>query len=238
MEPKLCRRLPQSTSCGFLTTMLHCCGHEASEWPQLYQQDTDFATTYHLLGTCMNVTNFHIQDKFLFHLDHLCVPTSECAKLIWDAHYNRMVGHFGVEKTSISNLPLHVPLPSHPSRSKDYTPLFLLLRGLGNPSQWITCLAFHRPRKAMIVYLWWLIGFQRWSFSQPARRALQWKILSISSLNECGSILGYHKPSSMIGTAGSSAHFSQVYGHFWTTISLNPLPSTLKSMAIHKSLIG
>jgi hypothetical protein len=29
-----------------LTTMLHSYGHEASEWPQLYQQDPDFTTTY------------------------------------------------------------------------------------------------------------------------------------------------------------------------------------------------
>jgi hypothetical protein len=43
-----------------LTTMLHSCGHETSEWPQLYQQDLDFATTYHLLGTGATVTDFHI----------------------------------------------------------------------------------------------------------------------------------------------------------------------------------
>jgi hypothetical protein len=29
-----------------LTTVLHSCGHEASHWPQLYQRDPDFATTY------------------------------------------------------------------------------------------------------------------------------------------------------------------------------------------------
>jgi hypothetical protein len=45
-----------------LTTVLHSCGHETSEWPQLYQQDPDFATTYHLLGTGTTVTDFHIQD--------------------------------------------------------------------------------------------------------------------------------------------------------------------------------
>jgi hypothetical protein len=38
-----------------LTTVLHSRGHEASKWPQLYQQDPDFATTYQLLGTCTNV---------------------------------------------------------------------------------------------------------------------------------------------------------------------------------------
>ena len=66
-----------------LTTILHSHGHEASEWPQLYQQDLDFATTYQLLDTCTNVTDFHIQDELLFHLGNLCVPTSEHAKLIW-----------------------------------------------------------------------------------------------------------------------------------------------------------
>jgi hypothetical protein len=43
-----------------LTTMLHSNGHEAYEWPQIYQQDPDFTTTYQRLGTSVNVTNFHI----------------------------------------------------------------------------------------------------------------------------------------------------------------------------------
>jgi hypothetical protein len=174
-----------------LTTVLHSCGHEASEWPQLYQQDPDFATTYQLLGTGVNVTDFHIQDGMLCHLGHLCVPTSERAKMIWEAHYSRMAGHFGMEKTVVI-LQKHfywpklrqdvnkyiisctpVPFPSQPSRSKAYTPLFLLPRSLGNPSQWITCLAFHPPSKEMIVYLWSLIGFRRWPSSQPTRRISQ-----------------------------------------------------------------
>jgi hypothetical protein len=51
-----------------LTTVLHSCGHEASEWPQLYQQDPNFTTTYQLLGTGATVTDFHIQDGILCHL--------------------------------------------------------------------------------------------------------------------------------------------------------------------------
>jgi hypothetical protein len=78
--------------------MLHSYGHEASEWPQLYQRDPNFTTTYQLLGTGANVTNFHIQDGLLCHLGHLCVPTREHAKMIWEAHYSWMAGHFGVEK--------------------------------------------------------------------------------------------------------------------------------------------
>jgi hypothetical protein len=81
-----------------LTTMLHSCGHEVSEWPQLYQQYIDFSTTYQLLGIGTIVTDFHIQDKLLCHMDHLCVPTSEHANFIWETHYSWMSGHFGVEK--------------------------------------------------------------------------------------------------------------------------------------------
>jgi hypothetical protein len=84
-----------------LTTVLHSYGHETSEWPQLYQQDPDFTTTYHLLGTGTTVTDFHIQDRLLCHLGHLCVPTSEHAKMIWEAHYSRVAGHFGIEKTVV-----------------------------------------------------------------------------------------------------------------------------------------
>jgi hypothetical protein len=174
-----------------LTTMLHSCGHEASEWPQLYQQDPDFTTTYQLLGTGTNVTNFHIQDGLLCHLGHLCVPASEHAKMIWEAHYSQMAGHFGMEKIvvilqkhfywpklrqdvnkyirsctacaiakpTIKKKGLYTPLPT-PERpwesiSMDY------MSGLPSTKQ------------GMIVYLWWLIGFRRWPFSQPARRASQ-----------------------------------------------------------------
>jgi hypothetical protein len=166
-----------------LTAMLHSYGNEASEWPQHYRQDENFTTTYQLLGTGTNVTNFHIQDELLCHMGHLCVPVRERAKIIWEARYNQMEGHFGMEKTmvilqkkiigqkfgrtstSISYLSLPVQFPSQSSRRKDYTPLFLLSRGLGNPYQWITCLASCPRRKEIIVYLWWLIGFRRWKFS-------------------------------------------------------------------------
>jgi hypothetical protein len=69
-----------------LTTVLHSCGHETSEWPQLYQQDPDFATAYHLLGKDAIVTAFHIKDGLICHLGHIFVSTSKRAKLIWEAH--------------------------------------------------------------------------------------------------------------------------------------------------------
>jgi hypothetical protein len=84
-----------------LTTVLHYCGHQASKWPQIYQQDKYFATTYKILGIGTTVTDFHIQDGLLCHLFHLCFPTSERANLIWESHYTRMAGHFSMEKTVV-----------------------------------------------------------------------------------------------------------------------------------------
>jgi hypothetical protein len=83
-----------------LTMVLESCGHETSGWPQLYEIDPDFATTYQMLGANTVVDNFHLQDGLLCRLGHICVPSSERVKLIWEAHYSRVVGHFGCRKDS------------------------------------------------------------------------------------------------------------------------------------------
>jgi hypothetical protein len=57
-----------------LTMMLHSCRHETSRWPQLYERDPDFSTTYHMLGTNTIITDFHLEDWLLFHLGHLYAP--------------------------------------------------------------------------------------------------------------------------------------------------------------------
>jgi hypothetical protein len=77
-----------------LTMVLHSCKHETSRSPQLYERDPEFATTYHMLGTNIVVTNFHLQDGFLCQI---CVPSSERVKLILEYHYIRVAGHFGIE---------------------------------------------------------------------------------------------------------------------------------------------
>jgi hypothetical protein len=65
-----------------LTTILNSCRHETSGWPQLYNNDSDFATAYQTLSVGKTVPNFHLQDELLCHLSHLCVPLSKRAKLI------------------------------------------------------------------------------------------------------------------------------------------------------------
>jgi hypothetical protein len=65
-----------------LTMVLESCGHETSGWPHLYETDPDFSTTYQISGGNSVVSNFHIQDRLLCRLGHICVPSSERMKLI------------------------------------------------------------------------------------------------------------------------------------------------------------
>jgi hypothetical protein len=54
-----------------------------------------------MLGANTVVDNFHLQDGLLCHLGHIYVPSSERLKLIWEAHYSQVVGHFDIEKTVV-----------------------------------------------------------------------------------------------------------------------------------------
>jgi hypothetical protein len=66
---------------------------------QLYANDPDFTTTYQMLGAGTTVVNFHLQDGQLCHLGHLCIPSSERAKLITEFLYSSEAGHFVVDKS-------------------------------------------------------------------------------------------------------------------------------------------
>ena len=71
--------------------------HETSGWSQLYENDLEFTPTYRALYVSTPVVDFHLEDGLLCHLGHICVPSSEPAKLIWEAHYSRVAGHFGTK---------------------------------------------------------------------------------------------------------------------------------------------
>ena len=81
-----------------LTILLNSCEHETSDWLLLYKSDLEFGHTYKTLLEGMKVPNFHLQNALLCHLGHLCVPSSERTKMIWEVHYSRVTGHFGVDK--------------------------------------------------------------------------------------------------------------------------------------------
>ena len=131
-----------------------------------------------------------------------------------------------MRSTSISGPRLPVLFPNQPLRRISCTPLFLLLTGHGNPSQWTTCWASHPPSGEMTVFLWLLIISLRWRFWLPTRRASQQRPLPSSSLNEFGYILESHKPLYQIVIIDFSAHSSRASGHCWTPSSPNPRPST------------
>jgi hypothetical protein len=96
--------------------------------------------------------------------------------------------------------------PNRPLRNRACTPLFLLLTGHGNPSQWTTCQASCTPSGEMTMFFWLLITFLRWRLWLPERRSSQQKPLPSSSLNESGYILESHKPLSQIETVDFSTH--------------------------------
>lgn len=81
-----------------LITVLDSYGHEIAGWPHLYKSDLEFGSIYETLLEGKQVPNFHLRDALLCHLGHLCVPSSECTKMIWEAHYSQVARHFEVEK--------------------------------------------------------------------------------------------------------------------------------------------
>ena len=65
-----------------LTTVLNSFDHKTSGWPQLYESDHEFSPICQSLYVGTPMENFHLQEGLLFHLVHLWVPSSECAKMI------------------------------------------------------------------------------------------------------------------------------------------------------------
>lgn len=81
-----------------LITVLDSYGHKTSRWLHLYKRDPKFGSIYQTLLEGKKVPNFHLQDVLLCHLGHICVPSSEHARMISEEHYSRVTGHFKVEK--------------------------------------------------------------------------------------------------------------------------------------------
>ena len=47
--------------------------------------------------------DYHVHDKFLYHLGKLCIPQGERFNIIREAHSSLVAGHFGVGKI-VANL--------------------------------------------------------------------------------------------------------------------------------------
>eukprot|EP00253_Pinus_taeda_P024345 PITA_24345 len=83
----------------WLTTVRHFqTQRKTSGWPHIYKSDPEFDSTYQTLLEGKQVPKFQLQDALLCHLGHICVPSSERDKMIWEVHCSRVAGHFRVEK--------------------------------------------------------------------------------------------------------------------------------------------
>jgi hypothetical protein len=77
--------------------------HES--YVEQYALDVDFKKIYATLCHSNQVEelDYHVHDKFLYHLGKLCIPQGERVNIIREAHSSLIVGHFGVGKT-VANL--------------------------------------------------------------------------------------------------------------------------------------
>ena len=66
-----------------------------------YAKDDYFKDVYETLcqGNHVEELDYHVHDKFLYHLGKLCVPQGERINIIRESHTSLIVGNFGVGKT-------------------------------------------------------------------------------------------------------------------------------------------
>lgn len=79
---------------------LNSCGHQIEAWACLYENNVKFVDVYNQLVKGQQVNGFYLQDGMLCHLGQICVPNAKRKKLIWEAHYSKVAGHFGIGKTT------------------------------------------------------------------------------------------------------------------------------------------
>ena len=46
------------------------------------------------------MNDYYLQDGMLCHFGQIYVPETKHKKLIWEVHYGKVVGHFGIGKTT------------------------------------------------------------------------------------------------------------------------------------------
>jgi hypothetical protein len=99
--------------------VIDSCNHETYGWPQIYEIDPEFTTTYQMLGTNATVTNFHLKDGSLCRLSHIFIPSTERVKLIWESHYIWVESDLDIEKT-VAMLQKHLYWPKIPHEFNKY----------------------------------------------------------------------------------------------------------------------
>jgi hypothetical protein len=234
-----------------LTTMLAYCDHETPRWPHLYDIDPDFANTYQMLGANTVVNNFHIQDGLMCHLGHLCVPSSERVKLIWEAHYSRVVGHFGMENIVVV-LQRHFYWPklrqdirkyirsctsyaiAKPTIKKQglYTPL----PSPDRPWESISMdymLGLPSTRRGNDFFFVVFDRFSKMAILVACKKSIMAYDTTKILFERVWVHFGIPQPLSKIGTTDFSTHSGRASGYYWTPSSPSSLPSTLDEWPNH-----
>jgi hypothetical protein len=60
-----------------VTIVLKSYKHDTYRWTHLYETNPNFSNTYQMLGAITTLTNFHLWDRMMLHLGHICIPSSE-----------------------------------------------------------------------------------------------------------------------------------------------------------------
>ena len=204
-----------------LIIVLDSYGYDISGWLHHYERNPEVSNTYHQLLEGKQVKNFHLQDTLLFHLGHICVPSSERPKLIWEVHYSWVAGHFRVEKTMVAlqkyfnwpNLHLDVgrSIKSFTARiiSKPSTKNMGLYTPMPTPSRpWESISMDYMPglpsTKHGNDYVFVVVNrFYRMDIMTTCKKSIITRPLLSYYLSKCGYTFGSLSPLSLIGTKDS-----------------------------------
>ena len=165
---------------------------------EMYNDDPEFSEPYNHCKDGKGWEKYHIHDGFLFRANKLCVPNSSVRLLLLqESHGGGLTGHFGQKKT-YEMLSDHFYWPKmrrdvirfvercvtcHKAKSKlNPHGLYTPLPAPKIPWEDISMdfiLGLPRTQKREILFLLWLIDFQKWLILFHATRATMLHMLPI-----------------------------------------------------------
>jgi hypothetical protein len=163
-----------------LTIVLNSVGMRCLRWPQLYNSDSDFTSTYQTLNVGKPVPYFHLQDGFAIPSEpYLCSFKRACkaylgsslqssGKTLWcGKNSGSTTKSFLLVEASTRCMQVHQILhylchfQTHHQETRAIHPSSYSEIGLGSPSPWITCMFYLQPSMGMTMSSWLLIDSLR-----------------------------------------------------------------------------
>ena len=192
----------------------------------------------------------------LCYLGHLCVPSSEPEKMIWEVHYSLAAGHFGVEKI-VEILQKYFYWPNLQKDVGKYIISYTVCgiskstfkkQGLYTPfptpswpcesisMDYMSSLPSTKHDNDCVFVV--IDKFSKMAIMATCKKNITVEATAKLFFERVWVQFGPHSLSSQIGIVGSSVHFCLVSGRLWTPISLSPQLSIPKFMARKRSSIG